>query len=83
MSMKRKKKATEAEAVGFSMDVPGRARLENLSFIPQESQCGYLHTLEGEENGNHHHAYEETEGSPHHGLATAIFVGEERWIEGA
>jgi hypothetical protein len=35
MSMKRKKKATEAEAVGFSMDVPGHSQLEK-SLIPQE-----------------------------------------------
>jgi hypothetical protein len=33
MSMKRKKNATEAEAVGFSMDVPGKCQLKG-SLIP-------------------------------------------------
>lgn len=40
-------------------------------------------TFEGEQNGDHHHGKEESEGSPHHGFAAAEAVGEEGWIEGA
>lgn len=47
MSMKRKKKATEAEAVGFSMDVPGivLAR-ELLNHEEKYMDNSWLYTLE-------------------------------------
>lgn len=87
MSMNKKKKATEAEAVGFSTDVPRKRSLVfSKVFVGsgiERSGWLCLCALEREGNGNHHHGYEEAERSPHPGLTMAVFVREKGWVEGA
>lgn len=39
--------------------------------------------FEAEEDGNHHHADGEAEGTPHHGFSATHAVEEECWDEGA